>query len=179
MISAFLPLAGSPATRARRKTRGELRLAACVFVTVLLLEAALFFLRDGLVLHPLQSSTLFKQVSGYGMAGLLLFAMVFGWLRRRPALAPRLRTLNELHQFAGLLLLLLLGLHAARAPQGFLLLVFHAMAVACAAGALRALVGARIGRLASTTLLVVHIGLACIVSAAAAVHLYLVYAYTA
>lgn len=179
MISAFLPIAVLPGQRARRKARGDVRLAACVLASVLLLELAVHFLRDAMLLHPLQSSVVFKQVSGYTMAGLMLFTMVFGWLRRRPALAPRLRALNELHQFSGLLLLLLLGLHAGRGPAGFLLLLFHATAVACAAGALRALLGPRLGRAGSTFLLVLHVVPACVVSAAALVHLYFVYAYTA
>lgn len=180
MISAFLPITVLPGERTRsRGRRGDSRLAACVLASVLLLELAVHFLRDALLLHPLQASVLFKQASGYTMLALMLFAMGFGWLRRRPAFATRVRGLGELHQFGGLLLLLLLGLHAGRGPAGFLLLLFHAFAVACAAGALRALLGPRLGRVASTFLLAVHIGLACLVSAAALVHVYFVYAYTA
>lgn len=179
MISAFVPLAGAEGTRARRKSRSDVRMGLSVLAAAVLLEIAVYFFRDALLLHPLQSSVLFKQVSGYAMVVLMAFAMLYGALRRRAALAPRVRILNELHQFGGLLVLVLLGLHAGRAPGGFLLALMHATALGLAAGALRSMFGARLGRAASTFLLLLHIALGCLVSAAAVVHLYFVYAYTA
>jgi hypothetical protein len=139
----------------------------------------MLFFPQALLLHPLQASVLFKQLSGYTMVGLMALAMGFGWLRRRPGLAVHHRTLNDLHQFGGLLILLLLALHAATRPSGFLLLMVHAVAVAQAAGCLRALLASRLGRSASTALLSLHISLSCLVSAAVLLHLYFVYAYTA
>ena len=175
---ALAPTTPPPATlRKRRKV--DLRLAWCVLATVLLAEFALLSFPQALLLHPLQGSVLFKQVSGYAMVALVAFAMAFGWLRRRPALAVHHRLLGDVHQFGGLLVLLLVALHAAARPGGFLLLVFHAVAIAQAAGALRVLFGSKLGRRAATTLLALHITLSCLVSAAALVHLYFVYAYTA
>lgn len=181
MNSGFAPLtlpgALAPRVRARRKT--GLRLSAVVLAAVLLVEVAVLLFPQALLLHPLQAGVLFKQVSGYTMVSLMTFAMVFGALRRRAGLAVHHRTLNDLHQFGGLLILLLLALHIATRPGGFLLLLFHAVAVAQAAGSLRALLGSRLGRSASTALLSLHISLSCLVCASVVLHLYFVYAYTA
>lgn len=151
----------------------------CALALVLLLEAAVLFVPHVLVVSPVQATPAFKMVSGYAMLGLLVFAMTFGWLRRLPALAGRQRRLNDIHQFAGFLLLVLLASHIAQKPAGFLLYTFHAMAVGLGAGALRAWLGPRMGRAGSTALLVLHIGLCCLVAAAVLLHLYFVYAYTA
>ena len=167
-----------PHVRARAKKDSQ-HLAWCVLAVVVLLEVALQFLPQAMLLNPLQSSVLFKRISGYTMLALLVFAMVFGSLRRRPALANQQRKLNEIHHFGGLVLLVLLGLHVGHRPSGFLLYTFHALAAGVAAGALRAVIGRRIGRAASTALLVLHISLSCLVLAAVVLHLYFVYAYTA
>jgi uncharacterized membrane protein YhaH (DUF805 family) len=156
-----------------------LRLAWCVVAVVVLLEVALQFFPNAMLLHPVQQSTLFKQASGYTMLTLLVFAIAFGALRRHPALAAQQRRLNDLHQLGGLLILVLLAFHVGQRPSGFLLYTFHAMAIGLGAGALRAVIGRRIGRQASTGLLVLHIGLSCLVAAAVLLHLYFVYAYTA
>lgn len=171
-----VPAQRAPVRRARRKVSG---LAACVLLVVLLLQLAAAFMPQALQLHPVQQAVAFKQASGYAMLALMGFAMAFGWLRRLPVLARRHAALNEAHQVAGLLLLALLASHLGHAPAGFLLLVFHALAIAVAAGALRALLGPRIGPRGCMVLLAAHIGLSCLVLAAALVHLYLVYAYTA
>jgi hypothetical protein len=178
--SGFAPLTlpGALAPRVRTRRKADVRIASSVLAAVLLAEAALLFFPQALLLHPLQAGVLFKQLSGYAMVSLMVFAMAFGWLRRQPALAVHHRTLNDVHQFGGLLLLLLLSLHVATRPSGFLLLMFHAVAVAQAAGALRAVLGIRLGRAGSTALLALHIGLSCVVSAAVLLHLYFVYAYT-
>jgi hypothetical protein len=164
--------------RTRAKKDGQ-QLAWCVLAVVLLLEVALQFFPQAMLLNPLQSSVLFKRISGYTMLTLLAFAMVFGSLRRRPAFANQQRKLNEIHHVGGLLILVLLALHVGQRPSGFLLYTFHAMAVGVGAGALRAVIGRRIGRAASTALLVLHITLSCLVLAAVLLHLYFVYAYTA
>jgi hypothetical protein len=179
--SGFAPLTlpGALAPRIRTRRRPDLRLAWCVLATVLLAEAALGFFPQAMLLHPVQGTVLFKQLSGYAMVALMAGAMAFGWLRRRPSLAARHRLLGDVHQFGGLLLLLLLSLHVATRPGGFLLGLFHAIAIAQGAGALRALLGSRLGRSVSTTLLAVHITLSCLASAAVVLHLYFVYAYTA
>ena len=181
MNSGFAPLTlpGALAPRVRTRRRADLRLAWCVLATVLLAEVALRFFPHALLLHPVQGSVLFKQLSGYTMVALMAGAMGFGWLRRRPALAVHHRLLGDIHQFGGLLLLVLLSLHVATRPSGFLLAMFHAIAIAQAAGALRALLGPRAGRRVGTTLLAVHITLSCLVCAAVLLHLYFVYAYTA
>lgn len=181
MNSGFAPLTlpGALAPRVRTRRKADLRIAWCVLVTVLLLQVALLLRPDALLLHPVQSTVLFKQVSGYAMVALMAAAMGFGWLRRRPVLAAHHRLLGDLHQFGGLLLLLLLSLHVATRPGGFLLAIFHAVAVAQLAGALRAMLANKLGRGVATGLLVVHITLSCLVSAAVLLHLYFVYAYTA
>ena len=181
MSSGFAPLTlpGALAPRARVRRKIDVRLSATVLAAVLLVEAAILFFPQALLLHPLQAGVRFKQVSGYTMLALMVLAMVFGSLRRRPGLATHHRTLNDVHQFGGLLILLLLALHVAARPSGFLQVLFHGLAVAQAAGALRALLGNRLGRSASTGLLSLHIGLSCVACAAVGVHLYFVYAYTA
>ena len=181
MNSGFAPLTlpGALAPRVRTRRKADLRLAWCVLATVLLAEVALRFFPQAMLLHPVQGSVLFKQISGYLMVALMACAMGFGWLRRRPALAAHHRLLGDIHQFGGLLILLLLSLHVATRPSGFLVLMFHAIAIAQAAGALRALFANRLGRSVATALLTVHIALSCLVSAAVLLHLYFVYAYTA
>jgi hypothetical protein len=179
MISAFLPFAPASGTRTRSRTRGDRRIASSVLAAVLLLELALALFPEALRLGPVQDTPLFKQVSGYAMVALLVLAMAFGWLRRAPALAAHVRTCGDLHQFGGLLLVLLLAFHAGGTPAGFLRFTFHAMALAVVAGALRALLGQRLGRRGSGALLLVHVSVSCLVSVAALVHLYFVYAYTA
>jgi hypothetical protein len=176
VLDSVLPL---PAARSRRAPRDSLRLAWCVVAVVILLEIALQFFPGAMLLNPLQKSTAFKQVSGYTMLSLLVFAIVFGALRRHPALAEQQRRLNDLHQLGGLFILVLLAFHVGQRPSGFLLYTFHAMAMALGAGALRAVIGRRIGRKASTSLLVLHISLSLLVAAAVLLHLYFVYAYTA
>lgn len=203
-MSAFSPSAAMPlqgltlppaAPRARSRTPPRTRAAAhpaarppaatstafawCGLAAVLLLEAVLLLFPAALRVSPLQASVPFKQLSGYSMCTLLAFALAFGALRRLPALATRLRALGVLHQACGLALVLLLGVHAGQAPAGFLRLVFHAMALAAAAGALRTVLGPRVGRKVSAGLLVLHIGLSCLVGAGAVLHLYFVYVYAA
>jgi predicted ferric reductase len=179
MTSAFVPLKPAVAKRVRTTTVDDQRLARCAFTFIVLLEVAAQFFPDALLLNPMQATVRFKQFSGYAMFALMSFAMGFGCLRRLPAMANKQRLLNEIHQFGGLLILLLLAVHPAGTPRGFLLWVFHAMAVGLAAGALRAMLGTRFGRGTSTALLVLHIGLSCLVSAGVLLHLYFVYAYTA
>ena len=183
MTSGFAPLtlpgALAPRTRTRPRRKLDLRIAGSVLAAVLLVEAAMLFFPHVLMLHAAQTGVLFKQLSGYTMAGLMLLAMAFGTLRRHAGLASRQRLLNDIHQFGGLVLLLLLALHAAGRPGGFLLGLFHALAIAQGAGALRAVLGTRLGRRASTLLLVLHIALSCLACAAVPLHLYFVYAYTA
>jgi hypothetical protein len=173
--SARRPAARRPAVR-----RHEVpALTFCVLAVVLLLEAAVHFAPHALVLSPVQGTHLFKMVSGYSMFCLLAFAMGFGWLRRLPAMSGHHRLLNEIHQLAGLLILVLLASHIGQKPVGFLLVMFHAMAISLGAGALRGVLGPKIGRRGSTALLALHIGLSCLVAAAVLLHLYFVYAYTA
>jgi hypothetical protein len=166
-----------PAARVRRASQA--RLGGCVLFMVLLLEAALLFFPQRLVLDPVQAAPWAKQLTGYPMVALMLMAMVFGPLRRAPALARHQVVLNEFHQFSGLLVLLLLAFHMGRAPSGFLQYTFHILAVGVAAGGLRSVLGTKAPRALARTLLVTHIGLSCLVAAAALLHLYLVYAYTA
>ena len=179
MTSGFVPLALPHAERVRLRPREDLRIAWCILVAVLVIEGVARFQPDVLALGTFQSRTWFKQVSGYTMLALLAFAMAFGWLRRLPAFASRQQAFHGLHQFGGLLILLLLASHAGAGASGFLRGIFHAMALAVAAGALRVVLGPLAGRSGSRALLSVHIGLSCLVAAAALLHLYLVYAYTA
>lgn len=146
---------------------------------VLVLELALALLPQGLQLSPLQATPLFKQLTGYTLVTLMVLAMFFGRVRRWGPLARRRSLASDLHQLGGVLILLLLGAHVGQHPSGFLLYLFHCMAYAVAAGAVRPVLARRIGREASTALLAVHISLSCLVAAAALVHLYFVYAYTA
>jgi hypothetical protein len=179
MTSGFVPLALPHAERVRLKPRDDLRVAWCVLAAVLLIEGVARFQPDVLALGPFQVRTWFRQVTGYTMLALMVAAMAFGALRRLPAVAARQRTFHGLHQFGGLLVLVLLASHAGPGASGFLLGVFHTMALAAATGGLRVVLGPLIGRRGTKALLAVHIGLSCLVAAAALVHLYLVYAYTA
>jgi hypothetical protein len=153
-------------------------MAWLALAVVLLLESAILFAPHALLLTPLQATVLSKRVSGYSMVTLLAFAFAHGGLRRLPAMTVHLRALAVLHQASGLALLLLLAVHVGARPAGFLQAVFHAMALGLGAGALRTALGRRLGRSASTGLLVLHIGLACLVAAGALLHLYFVYVYT-
>src|SRR5206468_530668 len=132
------------------RRKADLRLPGCVLATVVLAEAALLFFPHVLLLHPAQGGAAFKQVSGYAMVALMLAAMVFGMVRRWPVLAGHHRTVGDVHQFGGLLILLLMSLHVAGRPAGFLLLMFHGMAAGLAAGAVRALLGTKLGRAGAT-----------------------------
>lgn len=188
-MSAFVPLAPSPlaqapvrrarARRVKAKTSDAAMLTWCVLAVVLLLVGAVHFYPKALVLSPVQATPQFKMASGYAMLTLLSFAMVFGWLRRVPTMARHHRKLNEIHQLGGLLILVLLALHIGQKPAGFLLYMFHALAIGLGAGALRGVLGTRLGRKASVTLLTLHISLCCLVAAAVLLHVYFVYAYTA
>ena len=196
--AAALAPAGGVAARPRPRTRtrsgassrsqapAELRRAPVeasrlpwlVLGAVLLLELAALFFPASLLVHPVQSSVLFKQVTGYSMLTLLTFAIVFGGLRRLPSMVKRQRELNRLHQIAGLALLLFLATHLGHSPKGFLLYVFHAMAFGLAAGSLRAVLGVRVQSRGAAVLLGLHIGLTCLVAAGALAHLYFIYVYT-
>ncbi|MCG2592798.1 hypothetical protein LZ009_08375 [Ramlibacter sp. XY19] len=167
------------AARARQRATPSARLAWCGLLLVLALEVALLFFPQALRLHPVQGTGLFKQLTGYTMCALLAFALALGWLRRLPGMERRARALTALHQASGPVLLLLLGSHAGQAPGGFLLCVFHGMALAVAAGALRTVLGTRAARKASVALLAVHISVSCMVAAGAVLHLYFVYVYAA
>lgn len=177
MTSGFVPLSPTLGQRVRTGPHEDLRLARWALLAVILLEAAVLFTPQALLVHPVQTSSLFKQFSGYSMIALLAFAMGFGWLRRQPAMARRQKALNAIHQAAGLVLLLLLASHVGTRPSGFLLFMFHAMAIGLGAGALRAVLGAGAPRKLATGLLATHIGMTCLVSAAVLLHLYFVYAY--
>lgn len=168
----------APARTVRRRTNAP-TLAWCVLVTIVVLEVALLGFGQRLQVSPLQGTVLFRQLTGYAMLTLMALAFAFGALRRLPALASRVTLLNDVHQFAGLLLLMLLAFHIGEAPRGFLLYTFHALAVGLAAGALRAVGGRSLGRGLATFLLSVHISVSCLLAAGALVHLYFVYAYTA
>ena len=181
MSAILLPGGAVKARRAAVRPTGRpiAWLPLFVLLVVILLEVAVVFFPAALQLHPVQKTVGFKQASGYSMLGLMTFAMLFGWLRRLPRLAGQQARLKEAHLVSGLLILALLALHLVQVPAGFLHLLFHALAVGTAAGALRSSMGARFGPRGCAVLLGVHIGLACIVMAAALVHVYLVYAYTA
>jgi hypothetical protein len=193
MSSGFVPLAGPvlapvPARPARtRRTRAVAKtrpahaqpLAWCVLLIAVLIEAALQWRPQALLLHPVQATVLFKTVTGYATLSLLAFAIAFGWIRRWPAMAGRGRRLRELHELAGLAILVMLSLHAAGRPAGFLLYLLHAMAIGLAAGALRAVGGTRLRREVAAGLLVLHISLSFLVCAAALLHIWFVISYTA
>lgn len=169
---------GAPRKRLVVRPQAESRLPWCVLAVVLALELTAGFFPGALLLHPIQGSVLFKQVSGYTMVVLLVFAMSFGWLRRLPSVSRHSRKLSEIHQLGGMLLLVLLASHLGQSPKGFLQYVFHAMAFGLTAGSLRAVLGPKIGSAGSSVLLALHIGLSCLVGAGAVAHLYFIYAYT-
>ena len=183
--SGLAPLTPQPArtrpararTRVATPTRAQ-PLAWCVLLVAILLEVAVLWRPQALLLGPVQNTVWFKTVTGYTMVALLAFAIAFGWVRRLPAMARQHRKLNEVHQLVGLAILVLLAFHGAGRPSGFLLDLLHAMAVGLAAGALRSLLGARVGRGASLALLMLHISLCFLVCAAALLHLWFVIAYT-
>lgn len=179
MTSGFVPLARPLANRVRTRSAEDLRFAHLALAAVIVLEFAALFFPQAMLVSPIQTAVLFKRFSGYSMITLLVFAMAFGWLRRLQSMSSHQNKLNLVHQGAGLSMLLLLACHVGAQPSGFLLFLFHAMAIGLGAGALRAVLGQRISRQLSTALLALHIGLACLVSASVLLHLYFVYAYMA
>lgn len=179
MTSGFVPLQPTLLHRPRVRPGEDLRPPRWTLAIVVLLELAVLAFPHAMLVSPLQATPLFKQVSGYSLVTLLVFSVTFGSLRRMTALAAHLRRLNTVHQVGGVLMLMLLAAHVGQRPSGFLLFLFHGMAMASGAGAWRALLGARAGRRMSSALLAVHIGGACLVAAGALLHLYFVYAYTA
>ena len=193
MSSGFVPLAGpglapvptQPARTHRPRERAQATsavsaqpLAWCVLLVAVLLEVAVLWRPQALLLGPVQNTVWFKTVTGYTMLALLAFAIAFGWVRRLPAMARQHRKLNEVHQVVGLAILVLLAFHGAGRPGGFLFVLLHAMAIALAAGALRGILGTRGGRGAAMALLMLHISLSFLVAAAALLHLWFVIAYT-
>jgi hypothetical protein len=194
MSSGFVPLAGpglAPPAKTRSATRPASKravatrradgvaLTLCVLLLTVLVEVAVAWYPQALLLAPWQGTSLFRVASGYPMLALLAFSIAFGWLRRRHALARSHRRLQEVHELGGLVLLVLLAMHAAGRPAGFLLYLLHATSVALAAGGVRGLLGARLPRPASLALLMVHISLSCLLAVAALLHVYFVLAYTA
>ena len=194
MSSGFAPLAGpglapAPAQPSRtRRARDVARTARatraqpltwCVLLVTLLLEAAVLWRPQALLLGPVQNTVPFKTVTGYAMLALLVFCIAFGWLRRLAPMASQGKRLGELHQLAGLAILEMLAFHGAGRPAGFLLGLLHAMAIGLAAGALRGILGTRLRRGTAAMLLVLHIGLSFLVCAAALVHVWFVVTYTA
>lgn len=179
MTSGFVPLSYPVRHRVRARPAEDLRLARWALLMVVLLELSAWAAPQALLVSPIQTAGLFKRISGYAMLSLLVFAMAYGWLRRLPALSAHVKKLNALHQASGLLILLLLAAHVGAQPTGFLLPMFHAMAIGLGAGALRAVLGPKAPAKLATGLLVLHIGATCLVSAGALLHLYFVYAYTA
>lgn len=192
MSSGFAPLAGpalAPARPARtrrprdaarpsRSTRAQ-PLTWCVLLVTILLQAAVLWRPQALLLGPVQNTVAFKTVTGYTMLVLLVFCITFGWVRRHGAMARQGRRLGELHQLAGLALLVMMAFHGAGRPAGFLLVLLHAMAIGLAAGALRGILGPRLGRGTAAVLLTLHVGLSFLVCAAALVHVWFVVTYTA
>jgi hypothetical protein len=179
MTSYFVPSGFTGRAPVHSKARNAARLPWCVLLVVVVLEGTAAFSPHALLVHPVQNSVGFRQLTGYTMVALLASALVFGWLRRLPVVASQHRQLNHFHQLGGLVILLLLASHAAQAPTGFLLLMFHATAVGLGAGALRAVLGPAAAPAVRAFLLATHIGLSFLLGAGVLVHLYLVYAYTA
>lgn len=178
MSAVLLPGGAVPDRKVSGRPKEARALAWLVLLTIGLLELAALYWPSALIVSPLQTSVLFKQVTGYCMLGLMIFAMTFGWLRRLPLMAEHGRRFNEVHQLGGLLILVLLASHLGQSPKGFLLYAFHAMALGLGAGALRAVLGPKLASWGSMTLLALHIALACLVFAGVLIHLYFVYAYT-
>lgn len=182
MSAVLLPrervMARSRPVKASRARRGNL-LAACVLVLVVVLEAAVMWRPELLLVHRLQAQWFSRQASGYCMLAVMLVAVVCGWLRRQPGSGPRARWLAQGHQVAGLVLLVLLAWHVGQRPSGFLLAQWHLLCAAAAAAAARPWVGAWLGVRASTALLVVHIAGSCCAVATALVHVWLVVCYIA
>ena len=117
-----------------------------------------------------------QTITGYTMLALLASLWLHGAWRQRLGRQP---TAKAVHHTAGALLLVNLALHASVGRHGYLAL--QALLVLATAGLGLTLVwqqwSARTGH--RHRLMAAHIALAGIVTATAAVHVYLVYAYAA
>lgn len=128
-------------------------------------------------LVALQRLHIYKLVTGYVLVGLLSFDLSLALIKRRLVRSASLRVLQISHRVLGLMMLMLLVLHAGFAHEGFLHATFGVTMLVVVAGALLNLLPSH--RLASwgqwTTAL--HIGAGCLLAALALMHLYFVYRY--
>ena len=128
-------------------------------------------------LFALQQLQAYKQITGYTLVGLLSFDLSLALIKRRLVRGSSLRALQLAHRILGLMMLVLLVLHAGFAHAGFLHATFAVTMLVVVAGALLNLLPSRhLGSWGQWTT-ALHIGAGCLLAALALMHLYFVYRY--
>lgn len=128
-------------------------------------------------LFALQQLQAYKQITGYTLVGLLSFDLSLALIKRRLVRGSSLRALQLAHRILGLMMLVLLVLHAGFAHAGFLHATFAVTMLVVVAGALLNLLPSRhLGSWGQWTT-ALHIGAGCLLAALAVMHLYFVYRY--
>lgn len=128
-------------------------------------------------LFALQQLQAYKQITGYTLVGLLSFDLSLALIKRRLVRGSSLRALQLAHRILGLMMLVLLVLHAGFAHAGFLHATFAVTMLVVVAGALLNLLPSHhLGSWGQWTT-ALHIGAGCLLAALAMMHLYFVYRY--
>ncbi len=128
-------------------------------------------------LFALQQLQAYKQITGYTLVGLLSFDLSLALIKRRLVRGSSLRALQLAHRILGLMMLVLLVLHAGFAHAGFLHATFAVTMLVVVAGALLNLLPSHhLGSWGQWTT-ALHIGAGCLLAALAVMHLYFVYRY--
>lgn len=142
-----------------------------VFVLVLALINQPTFLVDW------QRSKAYKEVTGYALFALMLSMW---WISLAPKLlvsSTNLKISKLVHQWCGVLILLLILFHASFAKVGFLSgFTFLLIVGSACAAAYRWINGPRTSKI-HNYLLGAHIGIAVIISSMSLLHMYFIFAY--
>jgi predicted ferric reductase len=143
----------------------------------------IFILVVGLTTQPTflvdwQRSKTYKEFTGYALFALMLSMW---WISLAPKLisaSNHLKTSKLLHQWCGVLILLLIIFHASFSKIGYLSgFTFLLLIGSVCAAAYRWIRGPRTTKM-HTYLLGAHIGIAVVVSSMSLMHMYFIFAYT-
>lgn len=149
----------------------------CALVGVIVSCVAWLLAPRWSALFALQQLQAYKQITGYTLVGLLSFDLSLALIKRRLVRGSSLRALQLAHRILGLMMLVLLVLHAGFAHAGFLHATFAVTMLVVVAGALLNLLPSRhLGSWGQWTT-ALHIGAGCLLAALAVMHLYFVYRY--
>jgi hypothetical protein len=145
---------------------------------LLALEALLFFVQprwDAVLRWQLDGS--FKTITGYVLLATMALMWAPVWVRKHLQQAHHLEILKLVHQWMGVLVLLVFLLHANLARSGYLAVLSLVLLAGSGLGTVLGwlqLTGRANGR---RWLMAAHIALGAVVSGFSLLHLYFVYAY--